>query len=186
MFNETEEEKKKRIAESIKISEKRGWILIGEVEWGEIYPFGKYSDNERPHFFYVRTLVHEGKAYYDYTFGLNFLDPTYLCWMWQEEKRYSINTLLTSFISQDLVFQASPEGRYYINPEKVGNKLKIRLCGYTDWLYPDMDYCNKKIGMDELELKFRTDKEKTIKNSDSIQNNQFMTKAEIENWKIIT
>jgi hypothetical protein len=184
-FNDTEEERKTYREKAIKSSEDRGWILIGEVEWGEIYPFMKYSD-ERPVFFYTRTYKGlEDKIYYEYTFGLNFTDPTYLCWNWSEEKRYSINTLLTSFISQDLIFQASPDGRYYLSPEKVGEKLKIRLCGYKDWLYPDIDYLNQKINMDELELKFRTDKEKNIKNSKSLQENSLMTKEEIKNWKII-
>jgi hypothetical protein len=186
MFNETEEEKIANREKAIKRSEKEGWILIGEVEWGEIYPFGQYSDNERPHFLYCKTTIDKkGKAWYGYTFGLNFLDPTYLCWYWEEEKRYSINTILTSFISQDLIFQASPEGRHYINPEKVGEKLRIRLCGCTDWLYPDIDYLLKKIDMDELELKFRTDKEKNIKNSKSVQENPYMSENEIKNWKII-
>jgi len=184
MFNDTEEQRKNSREAAIKRSEERGWILIGEIEWGDSYPFGKYKDDERPHFFYTRTFKgNEDKTYYEYTFGLGFIDPSYLCFNWVEEKRYSINTLLTSFISHDLVFEYSPMsgGR----PILPSNKLQIRLVGSKDWLYPDVDFLNKKIDMDELELKFRTDKEKIMKNSKSLQENPYMTKEEIKNWKLI-
>ena len=55
------------------------------------------------------------------------------------KKRYSINTILTSFISRDLQFQGIG------NPTLNSEYLKIRLIGNKEWLYPDIDFLNKKI-----------------------------------------
>ena len=44
------------------------------------------------------------------------------------------------------------------NPILKSEHLKIRLVGNQDWLYPNIEFLNRAIQMDELEKKFRSDK----------------------------
>ena len=150
------EERIKKIYDSwvkgIKNSEKQGWILVGEVEWGEHFPFGKYKEEEAYFLFMRSRLSSNEETYYEYSFGKTFTNPTAECWYFEYKKRYSINTILTSFISRDLQFQGLG------NPTLNSEYLKIRLIGSKEWLYPNIDFLNKKIDMDELEKKFRSSK----------------------------
>lgn len=138
---------------AIKASEEKGWILIGEVEWGDYFPFGKFREEE-PYFLFMRADINHEEIKYIYSFSKNFCRPLDEGWGFVFNKRYSINTILTFFISQDLQFQGMG------NPVLKSKYLKMKLVGNKDWLYPDVDFLNRKIDMDELEKKFRSDKAK--------------------------
>ena len=64
----------------IKNSEKQGWILVGEVEWGEHFPFGKYKEEEAYFLFMRSRLSSNEETYYEYSFGKTFTNPTALAW----------------------------------------------------------------------------------------------------------
>lgn len=135
----------------IRRSEEQGWIVIGELEWGDHFPFGKFKEEEA-YFLFARSIVGDEKASYEYCFGKIFTNPMLEGWWFNFDKRYSINTILTFFISQDLQFASMG------NPVLKSEHLKIRLVGNQDWLYPNVEFLNGVMQMDELEKKFRSNK----------------------------
>lgn len=150
------EESIKRSYESwkkgIRRSEEQGWIVIGELEWGDHFPFGKFKEEE-PYFLFARSVLEDNTASYDYCFGKLFINPMLEGWWFRFDKRYSINTILTFFISQDLQFEGM--GRPILKSEH----LKIRLVGSKDWLYPNIEFLQNRIQLDDLERNFRSNKE---------------------------
>lgn len=157
--------------------EKQGWILIGELEYEGNNPFGTGRGDLEPFFLYVK--------YSEYGYTYSFCKGiTSVCVFdyFILEKRYSINTILCSYISQDRLYGRLDNGNW------LGQKadgLKIRLTGYKDWIEVDEDFLNGKINLAELEQKFRTEKEKEW--FASFQDNEFCTnKEEMKTAKIYT
>lgn len=152
--------------------EKEGWIFIGEIEF-KYNPFSKYRDDE-PVFLYVKSSYHEvqNKMWYYYGFGRGINTPTHMTFF-ELDKRYSITTLLQWFISHDQVC-TGVQGRY----ELPANKQACRLAGMQEWIYPNEDFLNKKIELDDLEKLWRTDKEKKV--IEEYQHNKYASKEDKE------
>jgi len=174
-----ESEKNTRLKEI----EKKGWILIGEIEWGETFPFGKYKpdDSNGPIFLYTKSSHYENEMTYYYSFCSNIFTTDSSSWILVYKKRYSINTILTDFISCDLIYEYSPlsKGR----PIQKSENLKIKLVG-GKWLYPNKKRLFNKITLDELEETFRSNKEEKWKLF--MKNNQFLKEEDKKDLKIKT
>ena len=167
------------INEIVKDTEKKGWILIGELECGEKNPLPT-SDNE-PYFMYARYCDEKG---YCYSITKSFTKIAHFDYFYLP-KRYSINTILCSYISFDRDYGKLPCNKRLMT---LADGFKIRLAGYKDWIEVDDEFLNGKINMDELELKFRTDKE-TIwlkQCRESNMNKDKESQKLLKNYKIIT
>ena len=147
------------------LSEIKGWIFIGEIEF-KYSPFSKYIDDE-PVFMYARSHTNEEKTkvYYTYGFSRGIICPEHLSYF-ELEKRYSITTILQFYISHDIECLGA-DGRYIM----PANRQAFRLAGMTEWILPNDKFLNKEIELDDLEKLWRTDKEK--KKIDEYQSNRY-------------
>ena len=178
-FNDTIEEIEEKRKIKIERLEKQGWILIGELEAKGRFCFP--TDTPEPWFLYVR-YCEDGRYCYDIATGLlhiGHFDYFYL------PRRFSINTILCMYISQDKDYGRLSDGSHVVTK---ADGQKIRLVGYKDWIEVDNEFLEGKIALDELELKFRTNKEnlwlKRGKKSKYIQDET--SQKLLENYKIIT
>lgn len=165
----------------IKDSEKEGWILIGELEWGDVFPFSsyKFEKGELPWFLFTKVRFDKESPIYYYSFATSLIAAKMSDWILAYPTRYSVNTILTDFISRDFVYQYSPlrGGK----PIRKSEDLKIKLVG-SDWIYPNKEYLNKEINIEELESLFRSDREKDWR--DKMMKNKYMSEDDKKNLKI--
>jgi len=161
----------------LRLAEKEGWIFIGEIEF-KYSPFSKYRDDE-PVFMYMKAAVNEKEQKVDYWYGFSrgIACPTYLSYF-TLDKRYSINTVLQFYISHDIILQRDPNGNRPILPSE---KQAYRFAGSKEWVYPNDDFLNKRIELDDLEKLWRSDKEQ--KWIDEYMHNQYASEEDKNNVK---
>ena len=136
--------------------ERMGWMLIGELESGDKCCLPTESSDMEPFFLYMRfELGNDDNPIYRYSITKGILKIGHFD-DFEFPKRYSINTILCSYISVDRDYGRLSNGNHLMTKAEG---FKIRLAGNKDWIEVDDDFLNGRINMDELELKFRTDKE---------------------------
>lgn len=177
MHDITKIEMEKRIQKVVQ----EGWILIGEIEYDKKSPFPTF-DNE-PFFLYVRCVINNNICEYCYSICKGLLSIRVFDYF-SFSTRYSINTILCWYISADRDHGRLPSGHHLVT---TSHELKIRLVGYRDWIEVDDDFLHNRINLDELELRFRSDKEERhINYLKSIDTEDVVFQEKLKNYKIIT
>lgn len=178
----TKEERKLDFEEKIKKIVDRGWILIGEVEFDKKNPFACGIDDV-PYYMYTKYDNYKGNSQYHYSFCRGLNSVSFEDWFILDN-RYSINTILTMFISADRDHGRLNGGHLMTKCDE----FRVRLVGYKDWIEVDDDFLNSRITLAELEEKFRSNKEKL--HIESMKKNPYMQNEEdqemLKTYKIIT